>query len=160
MIEIAGATNELAAAPTAVAQAPREDAAALHPTYVAVVRAKWSVLALVGTEPGAPTRAVAAALVETARSCRLPAVRVLHASGATAAQLALLADELAGARDGETRTVITVDDPQTSPGCGPLLVGADAAVLLVRLGTSTLRSVEAAVELAGRERVLGCIIAR
>lgn len=160
MIEIAGATNELAPARTAVAEAPSAETTSLQRTCVAVLRAKWSTLALVATEPGAAARGVASALVETARSCRLPAVRAIHGSGVAAPQIAALVEELAAARAADTRAVITVDDPRANPACAPLLVAVDAAVLLVRLGASELRSVEEAIELIGRERVLGCILVR
>jgi hypothetical protein len=158
MIEIAGATNELARTEAEVAQAPSADSAALQRSCVAVLREKWSTLALVAMDPGASGRAVASALVELARSSRLPPVRVLHAAGVPAAQVPGLLDELAAGRAGETRSVVTVSDPRTSPASVPLLLAADAAVLLVRLGATELASIEDALALLGRDHVLGCIV--
>lgn len=161
MIEIAGSTtNELVRPRTDVAEAPRGDHGTLQRGCVAVLRAEWSTLALVATEPGSSARAVASALAELARSLRLRPVRVLHGAGAPAAQIAALVEELAAARSGEARAVVTVDDPRASPAVASLLVAADAALLLVRLGASAVRSVEETVEIVGRERVLGCLVVR
>ncbi len=160
MIEIAGTTNELVRPRTDVAEAPRGDPAAPQRGLAAVLRADWSTLALVATGPGESGRAVASALVEMARAYRLRPVRVVNGAGAPAAQIPALVDELAAASGGEARAVITVDDPRTSPAGAPLLVAADAALLLVRLGASEARSIEETIELIGRERILGCLVVR
>jgi hypothetical protein len=160
MIEIAE-TKGLVAADAV--ETPTREALALsgaQRTALAVLRAEWTTLALVSTEPGAPGRAVARTLVETARACRLRPVRDLNASGAAPAQLPQLLDELVAARGGEGRALVTVEDPRTSPASAPLLVAADAVVLLVRLGVSRLRSVEDVVALVGRDRVAGCVLLR
>jgi hypothetical protein len=161
MIEIAGTPKGLVAA-DAVETAKREAVAldGAQRTALAVLRVEWTTLALVTTEPGAPGRAVARALVETARACRLRPVRDLNAAGAAPAQLPQLLDELVAARGGEGRAVVTVEDPHSSPGSAPLLVAADAVVVLVRLGASRLRSVEDVLALVGRERVAGCVLLR
>jgi hypothetical protein len=158
MIEIAGTTNELVRPRADVADAPRSEPAAFQRSCVAVLRAEWSTLALVSAGADLPGRAIASALVETARSCRLRPVRILNGAGVPAPQLPTLLDELALGRGGETRTVITLADPRAEPACAPLLVAADAALLLVRLGTSELRALEEAVSLAGRDRVVGCLV--
>jgi hypothetical protein len=160
MIEIAGTTNELVRPRADVTDAPRNDDAALQRSCLAVLREEWSVLALVAAGPGVPARAVASALVETARSYRLRPVRSLNGAGVPAQQLGPLLDELAAARGGETRTVVALDDPRAVPSCAPLLVAADASILLVRLGASELRALEETVALAGRERVLGCFLVK
>jgi hypothetical protein len=103
---------------------------------------------------------VASALVDTARAYRLRPVRIVNGAGLPAQQLTPLLDELTAARGGELRTVVTLDDPRAAPSSAPLLVAADAALLLVRLGASELRSVEEAVALVGRERVVGCVVVK
>jgi hypothetical protein len=160
MIEIAGTTSELVRPREEVAEAVPSDGASLQRCCVDVLRGEWSVLALVAAGPGLPARAVASALVETARSYRLRPVRIVNGAGVPAQQLAPLLDELAATRGGDTRTVVTLGDPGAEPACAPLLVAADAALLLVRLGASEMRSVEEAVALAGRERVVGCLVVK
>jgi hypothetical protein len=159
MIEIAGSPNELVRPRTEPVDAARGDAATLQANQrscLAVLRAEWSTLALVSTEAGASGKAFARALVETARTYRLRPVKDL--SAAEPAQVPQLGDALAAARGGDSRAVMAVEDPVANPAGAPLVLAADAVLLLVRLGTTDLRSVEQIAELAGRERVIGCVI--
>jgi hypothetical protein len=158
MIEIAGVPSALVRPKTEVAQAPRPEEATLEGCCFTVLHAEWSTLALVATEPAAPSRAIAAALVDAARSYRLGQIRVLDATGDAAADVARLVDDLAAPRGEAGRVVVTV--PHPSAACGPILVAVDAVLLLVRLGASRLRAVREAMELAGRARVLGCVVVR
>jgi hypothetical protein len=161
MIEIAGSPNELVRPRTEPVDAARGDAATLQATQrscLAVLRAEWSTLAVVSTEAGASGKAFARALVEAARSYRLRPVKDLSAAEPAPAQVPQLADALAGARGGDARAVMAVEDPVANPAVAPLVLEADAVLLLVRLGTTDLRTVEQIAELAGRERVIGCVI--
>lgn len=181
MIEIAGAPAASSAAPNTATNtaangangAAKErgwtaaDAAgaafpqvgALQRTCLSVLRGDWTTVALVATDPSAPVRPLADALADVSRAYRLRPLRVLDGAGASPAQVARLQDELAADR-GEGRVAIAVGDLRTSPGGVPLAVQTDAVVLVVRLGASALRDVEETVELVGRERVLGCVVAR
>ncbi len=127
-------------------------------TCITVLRAGWSTLALVAMDAQMPARELADALVETARAYRLRPVRALHAVGAGAAQVTHVLDTLAEAGGGDARTVITVDDPLANPHHMPLAVAADAALFVVRLGASTIDSVDAMAKVVGRERVVGCVV--
>ncbi len=158
-----GASNGAAkerARTTPVADAAPAAAGPLQRTCLAVLRADWSTLALVAADPAAPAQPLANAMVEVARGYRLRPVHAVDAAGATAARAAQLRDELAAARGGDGRLVVTVDDPRASPAAVPLLLHAEAVVIVIRLGATELRSVEQLVELAGRARVLGCVVAR
>jgi hypothetical protein len=123
-----------------------------------VLRADWSTLAVVAMDPRTPAWEIANALVEAARAYRLRAVRALNGVGAPAAQVARLMEPLEAGDGTDARTVIAVDDPVANPACMPLVVAADAVLLLVRLGSSRSSSVEAMTELVGRERVVGCVV--
>jgi hypothetical protein len=178
MIEIAGAPAGSAAVPNTATNAatngaakervrgPAEAAAAfpdvgpLQRTCLAVLRSDWTTIALVATDPSAPVRPLADALADVTRAYRLRPLRILDAAGASPAEVARLQDELAASRAGDGRVAIAIDDLHKTPGGVPLAVQADAVVLVVRLGATALRHVEEAVELVGRERVLGCVVAR
>jgi hypothetical protein len=159
MIEIAGVEGALAPPRLDTADAPRRRASSLERSCVAVLRAGWSALTVVADDAAA-ARPLAAALVEVARTFRLGAVRALEADGAGAAEVAQLVDELAAARQAGGRALVTVDHPLVNPAGAPLLVAADAVVLAVRLGVSRFDAVRHSIALAGRERVLGCVIVR
>ena len=179
MIDIAGATAGTSPAGTAngatnavsnsaangaarerARAAPAAAAGALQRTCLAVLRAEWTTLALVAMDVAAPAQPLAGALVEVARAYRLRPVRAHDAAGAGAARVAQLQDELASARGGDGRLVLTVDDPRRSPGAAALLVHAEAVVVVVRLGVTDMKAVEELVAIVGRERVLGCVVAR
>ncbi|HET8538647.1 MAG TPA: hypothetical protein VFL83_02125 [Anaeromyxobacter sp.] len=155
-----GAAGERVRAPADAAEASRAAPGPLQRAALAVLRGEWTTLAVVATHPAAPVQPLAAALAEVARAYRLRPVRVLDASAASGPALAQLQDELSAARGGDGRVAVAVDDPRASPAGAPLLVHVEAVVLVVRLGATALRAVEETVELVGRERVLGCVVAR
>lgn len=154
----AAAASELASSAAEVAPAS-EGPVEVHRWWLGVLRARWTTLAVVPTAPGTTARAAARDLVGAARAYRLGPVRLLVAEGAQQDQIGRLLDELAAGAKGDARTVVAVDDPLARPAVLPLVVAADAALLLVRLGRSDLRAVRAAAELVGRERV-GCVVLR
>lgn len=156
MPEAAGVPSELARSGEAVAETG--SSAELQRTCVAMLRGPWSTLAVVATDPRSPALELVNALVDTARAYRLAPVRAMNGTGANSAQVARLLDAIGEARSGGGRIAIAVDDPVENPGRMPLVFGADAVVLLVRLGTSTVRSVEATAELVGRDRIVGCVV--
>ncbi len=166
MMEIAGATKTLAPQRAEVAKAPLAEPRTPPPdareqaTLLAVLRAEWSTLALVAADPSVPGPTVAAALAEAARTHRLRPVRVLDASRASAAQIAALQEEIVGSSATEARLVVAMVGPRAAPACAPLLVQADAALVVVRLGASEIAAIEEIVAVAGRERVIGCVVAR
>jgi hypothetical protein len=157
---------DASSAPTQLVR-PREEAAEvethagpaeLQRMSLTVLRADWSTLAVVATDPRTPAWEIANALVDAARAYRLGAVRAVNGRGAAAAEVTRLMEPLAGPNGTEVRTVIAVDDPLANPACMPLVVAADAVLLLVRLGSSRSSSVEAMTELVGQERVVGCVV--
>lgn len=130
----------------------------LQRTSLAVLRAEWSTLAVVSTDARTNALDVANDLVGCARAYRLGVMRVVNGCMSAATQVPRLLDTLRETQGTEVRTVVALDDPLSNPDRMPLLFAADAAVLLVRLGTTTVKSVEAAMDLVGRDRVVGCII--
>lgn len=155
-----GAAKDRGWTPADVGGAAVPGVGPLQRTCLAVLRGDWTTVALVATDPSAPVRPLADALADVSRAYRLRPLRIVDAAGASAAQVAHLQDELATSRVGEGRVVVAVDDLRRSPGGVPLVVQADAVVLVVRLGATALRDVEETVELVGRDRVLGCVVAR
>lgn len=153
---VGAAAPEVVRSPDPVALAAATGRSAdLQRTCLAVLRAEWSRLAVVGLGARAEAVEVAAALAELARACRLAPVRSV--SGSDGAAAAALVQELEGA-PGAPRTVVALDDPSTDPARLPVLLAADAVLLVVRLGVATGPALAAALELVGRDRVLGCLV--
>jgi hypothetical protein len=132
--------------------------AELHRTCLAVLRAEWSTLAVVSF--GARARAVelANALEDAARVCRLAPVRALNGCEGPSSAPGTLLEALQASRGAGARTAVALDDLSADPARLPVLLAADAALLVVRLGDATTRAVEAALELVGRDRVVGCVV--
>jgi hypothetical protein len=160
MPDLAGASSDLVRAGDDVSVATSGSAVPeLQRTCLAVLRAEWSTLAVVAVDARTGAVELASALADTARAYRLGRVRTLNASGGEAAvQPSRLLDTLAETRGTDVRTAIALGDPNADPERIPVLLAADAVVLVVRLGTSAIRAVEALVELVGRERVVGCVV--
>ncbi len=155
-----GATKERVRIPADAPGVAFPDVGPLQRTCLAVLRGEWTTVALVATDPSAPVRPLADALADVSRAYRLRPLRIVDAAGASPAHVGHLQDELSASRAGEGRVAVVVDDLRKSPGGVPLAVQADAVVLVVRLGATALGDVEETVELVGRERVLGCVVAR
>ncbi len=133
--------------------APRE----LRQLWLSLIRASWSSVAVVPVEPGASARTVTRALIETARLHELGAFKLIDAQGASIADGDRLVKELASSLKDGGRVVIAVDSLMESLGGIPLVMAADAALLLVRLGTSDFASARSTIDIIGRERILGCV---
>src|SRR5512133_2823888 len=142
-----GATRERVPSAAEASEAAFPDVGPLQRTCLAVLRRDWTTVALVAADPSAPVRPLADALADVSRAYRLRPLRIVHAADPSPGQVALLQDELAAARDHHGRVAIALEDLRKSPGGLPLLVQADAVVLVVRLGATALADVEETVEL-------------
>lgn len=158
MPEAAGVSSELARPAEVAAEAGSSGSAELQRTCVAVLRGGWSTLAVVATDSRTPALELVNALVDTARQYRLAPIQPLNGAGANSVQVARLMDAMGEARGRNARVAIAVDDPVANPARMPIVVAADAVLLLVRLGTSTIRSIEAMADLVGRDRIVGCVV--
>jgi hypothetical protein len=129
----------------------------LQQMWLQLVRSSWSSIVLIPTEPSTSGRAIASAITEMAPFYQLGEFKVINAEGASLQDGAQIARELAASASKGTRVVIAVDSPMENGGAMPLIMAADAALLLVRLGVSDLTSARKVVAFVGRERVLGAV---
>ena len=53
--------------------------------------------------------------------------------------------------------MVAVDAPMQNPGAIPLILAADAALIIIRLGTSELESARSIIDIVGRDRILGTV---
>lgn len=144
----------------AVPPTPAPISRELQQLWLSLMRGAWKSLAVVPTDRGTSPRAVTAALLEMAELHDLGPFKLIDAEGASLADGARLAQELASAVAEGTRAVVAVDSLVGSLGGAPLVREADAAVLLVRLGTSDFASVRSTIDIVGRERILGAVALR
>jgi hypothetical protein len=124
--------------------------------WLHLVQMPWSSLVIIPTDPSTSARKVATAILSMAPFYELGEFQFVDAQGATLQEGARIARVLAAGSEGH-RTVIAVTDPLQEGGAMPVIMAADAAILLVRLGTSNVARSRSLIDIVGRERVLGGI---
>ena len=134
-------------------EAPRHE---IQQMWMSLMRGDWSSLVVIPTDGGIPARDVVGALHEAAAHV-IGRFQVIDAVGVSIDVGERLAREMATAVASGTRVVAAVDSPMQSPSGFHLVRGAQAALLVVRLGSSNLEYVRTTVELVGRERILGAV---
>jgi hypothetical protein len=129
----------------------------LQQMWLSLMRGRWSSIAIVPTDPGTSARMVIDALVDVARIEDVGRYEIIDAEGATPAQGERLAQNVAAVVAGGSRAVVAVDSLMQSLGGVPLVRDADAALLVVRLGTSSFDAVQSTIDIIGRARILGSV---
>jgi hypothetical protein len=126
--------------------------------WFAVQRFPWSSLALVPVSPGRSCRKLAQVLVKVAslESSGSP-VSLIDAAGVELNDLSSLSAKVASGVAGGRRTVILADPVTHDPAAVPVARRADAVLLCIELGRAQVADAQRAVELIGRERIIGCV---
>lgn len=125
--------------------------------WFAALQREWSSLVVVPAAAGVPSLFAARAIAEAGRLYRGHAVHLLDATGAgpTAATAVVAAAAELSAR-GE-QSVVAVDWPLANHPAIHVARSADAALLLVPLGTASLADTRRTVDAVGRDRFLGSV---
>jgi hypothetical protein len=129
----------------------------LQQLWLQIVRSPWSSLVVIPTEPGTSGRMVTSALAGMTDFYDLGHLRIVQAQGASLQDGVRIAKELTSAGPMGERVVAAVDYPMENGGAMPVIMAAEAAILIVRLGSSSIDSTRTIINIAGRERVLGTI---
>ena len=128
----------------------------LQRLWSAVARRDWSSLVLVPVSPGAAAKVLAAGMLEIGELFR-PRPKLFDGQGAQLADGPRLAVEMKEYAGGGGTAIATVDPVVSSLAGIPLVLAADAAVLVVRLGEADLPNAQSTIEIVGRDRILGCV---
>ena len=140
--------------------------AAANALWFAVQTRPWLSLAILPAGPGESALAVAHALYDTGALVSGGPIRLLDARAvtlATSASFIVNMSSLVSApgerRTGGTQRALVVLSSVLEQLAGvPIVLAADAVVLTLTLGKTTLDSARRTVELVGAERVLGTIL--
>lgn len=135
-------------------QAPPSD---LEQMWSSLLRGSWSSLAVVPADQGISAKVVTKALSEAVRAHGGGALAMIDATGASVAEGALLAKELASTIGAGSRAVVTVDSLMESLGGVALVRDVEAVLLVVRLGASNFDSVQSTIDIIGPGRILGSV---
>jgi hypothetical protein len=118
----------------------------------------WSSLAIIPSDGGVEVGRVAEALVATGRLHGERQVRLLDAKGTQLGDVHRLIDELGVMTGRGDWVIVPVDAIEVNPSSVPIAQATSASLLVVRLGESLLTSARNAIEVVGRERLLGSIV--
>jgi hypothetical protein len=129
----------------------------LEELWLSVLPLDWSSLAVVPVGAGISASAAAASVSTVASFFEVANLQVLDAEGMSLADGARLQREVKRLVEGGARVVVSVDSPLDHPGAVPVVTGVDAAVLLARVGVSSLVEADRLIAMIGRERVIGCV---
>ncbi len=131
---------------------------ALRQLWVSLAGRDWASLAVVPTG-GLSALPFATALVETAGHCGAHAA-IVDASQCDLRATARVLEGLGPLRPEGVRVVAAVDSVLLSLAAMQIALGADAVLLLVPYEDADLDSVRAAMDMVGRDRILGCVAFR
>jgi hypothetical protein len=145
---------------------PSTTSAAGQTLWFALQDKAWSSLAILPAGPGESALGVANALYDVGALVSGGPMRLLDARAvtlSTSASFILNMSSLVSApgerRQGGTQRALVVLASVLEQMAGiPIVLAADAVVLTVVLGKTTLESARQTLELVGAERVLGCIL--
>ena len=149
---LASTTGELAAARNPAISRPWE-----HLWFTLLSRGEWSSLAIVPASPDIDTLVVARSLAWVGHAYLDQPVLVIDATRVMPAEVAsrLRANNervAAGAR-----VLMALGSPTERAACIPMVRGVDAAVLVVRPGTTGLTEARQVIDVVGSNRFLGAI---
>jgi hypothetical protein len=138
------------------------------------LRADWSSIVVVPSEPDCSTASVAQALCRIGTQLSLRPIEFVEANEMDLESSARLVarfgafDETVGPADARsspsswvlpsTRTVVALESPLANPLTLPILLAADAIVLCVRRGHDRIASVRDTIAAVGPDRILCCVL--
>jgi hypothetical protein len=134
------------------------DTVAWERLWLATQRRPWRSLAVISTGKGASMLGVARALAEVG-SCHLGVpVMAVDATTITLATLEARMSAWIEPSQSSRRIVLAVGPVLESPASLALAQAADAAILCLTLGASSISEAERTIEQVGRGRLLGSVI--
>jgi hypothetical protein len=125
--------------------------------WFTLVRYPWRSLALVPADPSISSLTAAHALSEAGRPYQRDPVYVVDAERVAPTVVIGVLGSLSTDEAGETKTLIAVRSPLLHQPAIPIVRTADAAVLLVRLGTSDIRQARRTLESIGGGHFIGSV---
>jgi hypothetical protein len=129
----------------------------LQQMWLQLVHAKWSSLVVVPTEPSASARPITGALAEMVPFYELGEFNVVDGIGISYQDASRLAKEIPSLVSEGARVVVAVESPLENAAAVPLVMAADSALLLVRLGASGVKPTRTIIDIVGRERIVGAV---
>jgi hypothetical protein len=132
----------------------------LQQLWFATIRREWASLVIIPADANASSAPIAQALAEVAQLHRGDSVRLFSARGAQLGASARLIMDMTTHTTSGGLAIVALDPVVTNQAGIPLALSADAALLVVQMGASTLDAARRTIELVGKDRFVGCVTTR
>ena len=152
-----------------VEDAPAEDTAwagipslSLQQLWFSIQRREWSSLVAVPADRDMPVMDFVKPLYDVGRLAMGDNLRLVDAREVKLTRTAPLIVEMTGAgrgpgRKGGERVLVVIDSVLSHPSGVPVALAADAALLCVEMGKTSLTAARETLQIVGAQRFLGCI---
>jgi hypothetical protein len=132
----------------------------LQNLWLGIERREWRSLAVVGTTRSVATLEIAELLAQLAWRYRGQPSGVCDLRDLTMRLIEVGVQEMRTQMEAGTRLVVALRSIFENPAAAAVAKEADAVLLCVALGETSLKAAEETIAAVGRERVLGCVILR
>lgn len=114
-------------------------------------------VALVPADASVSSLPIARAIVAASQTYSVKLARLLAGEGVSAGSIHVLLEELARCDAFPGQTIVTTGSPLVEPGAISIARAADACVLIVQLGRTTLRDARETMTSIGEDRFIGSL---
>jgi len=153
------------AAPVEAARWPGGPPLSLQQLWFTVQRMQWASLVVLPGDGNSSAGEFASALYEVGKLAMGDRLRLLDAREIKPDRTASLILDMTGAtrphnagpRESSERVLVIVESVLTTPSAIPVALAADAAILGIELGRTSLAGARETIALVGAQRFLGCV---
>jgi hypothetical protein len=148
--------------PSPTDAAPAPGMYAVEELWYLLLRRRWSCLAVVSPDRTPNTLRLARSLAAFGTQHRRRPVEVIDALELDIERASTLAHSIeveAGSPRLESRFVVALDSPLANPSAIEVLTACDAAVLLLEKGITRIPQARKIIDIAGRHRLVGAVLA-
>ncbi|MCC6241739.1 MAG: hypothetical protein IT353_02810 [Gemmatimonadaceae bacterium] len=132
-----------------------------HPwghTWFTLLQSRWTSLALVPAEPGESTVFAAKALADVGRLYQFEPIQVINAGDVASGNLQGVLGTIEQFNGSPARLLVSVSSPLTHDAAIPAARAADAAVLVVTMGQSSLETARRTIDCIGASHFIGAVV--
>jgi hypothetical protein len=139
-------------------ETPRPNGYDVHELWYRLSSRPWTCLVVVSPDRTPNTLRLARSLAELGTQQRRGPVEMIDASVLDLDRATTIAHSLES-EEGERRFVVALDSPVVNPVAIGVLTAGDAALMLLEKGVSQIPQARRIIEIAGRERFIGAVVA-
>lgn len=129
----------------------------LYQQLLTCMRGNWHSLVVVPAQPGLSVRLVADALVDVSSLVRGASAKLFSAEGLELAGASKVIVDMTTHVEGGGLAIVSMESVVRKQSGIPIAMAADAALLVVHLGLTSMESAKQTMELIGKDKFIGAI---